>query len=184
MSGFVVGFGSSARGEIESMFELISHRGPYSSGIFENKKVIMAQNYLKADGPAAEGGDEIPAASSWDKNWRICYDGQMGNWNDLLTSRDLSQEHSVLECHKQSGNDLFRHLGDTIFAFVISDGERLFAARDPLGIKTLFYGRKDNTLYLASELKSITKITGEVFEFPAVQCFTRRGSEIPGLHSR
>ena len=48
----------------------------------------------------------------------------------------------------------------------ISDGKDLFAARDLLGIKTLFYGQKADTLYLASELKAILPVTREVYEFP------------------
>ena len=40
------------------------------------------------------------------------------------------------------------------------------AARDSFGIKTLFYGKLKNTLYFASELKCLTIITNQVFEFP------------------
>jgi len=175
MSGFVVGFGNPDKDQIKSMFDLIEHRGTYASGNYKNNKVTMIQNYLKADGLAAKGGDQIPVASSWNKNLRICYDGQMGNWNDLPTTEIISEEHSILECYKESGNDMFRHLADAIFAFVISDGQTLFAARDTLGIKTLFYGRKGDSIYLASELKSITKITDEVYEFPAGHYMTADG---------
>ena len=57
-------------------------------------------------------------------------------------------------------------LGDAIFAFVIVDGDNLFAARDVFGIKTLFWGRDNGTLCLTSELKSLTVITDDVHEFP------------------
>jgi asparagine synthase (glutamine-hydrolysing) len=42
----------------------------------------------------------------------------------------------------------------------------LFAARDLLGIKTLYYGRKNGTLYLASELKSLKAATDDIHAFP------------------
>ncbi|NIM67236.1 MAG: asparagine synthetase B, partial [Armatimonadetes bacterium] len=45
------------------------------------------------------------------------------------------------------------------FSFVISDGKYLFAARDLLGIKTLFYAKKDGNIYLSSELKGIMPVT-------------------------
>ncbi len=171
MSGFVVDFGNPDRSKVESMLELIRHRGPHACGICENKKVIMAQNYLRADGPKDDEGNRIPVASSRDPNLAICYDGQIGNWDKLPLIEDIKEnpfreERLILKLYEQSGKDLFQYLDDAIFAFVISDGEKLIAARDLLGIKTLFYGRKNNTLYLASELKSITKITDEVFEFP------------------
>ena len=58
------------------------------------------------------------------------------------------------------------HLNDAIFSFFILDRDRLFAARDLLGIKTLFFGHADGNLLLASELKSVAGVTGDVNEFP------------------
>lgn len=50
--------------------------------------------------------------------------------------------------------DLF----EGIFAFVIDDGEKLFAARDPLGVKPLYYTLHEGTLVIASEIKSLLAI--------------------------
>jgi asparagine synthase (glutamine-hydrolysing) len=61
---------------------------------------------------------------------------------------------------------MVQHLDDAIFAFVISNGDENFAARDLLGIKTLFYGWKDDTLYFASELKSLVEVADDIYEFP------------------
>lgn len=174
MSGFVAGFGNPDRELIESAFALIGHRGPHASGVHADKKAVMAQNYLQADGPAATGDNGIPLANG---NARICYDGQMGPWNDLPEAGS-SEEQSVLQCYRKFGPDMFGRLTDAIFAFVISDGDNLLAARDTLGIKTMFYGRKDGAVYLASELKSITSITDEVFEFPAGHFMTADGEFI------
>ncbi|MBW2643352.1 MAG: asparagine synthetase B, partial [Deltaproteobacteria bacterium] len=76
------------------------------------------------------------------------------------------EERLLLELYQNHGQSMFSHLNDAIFAFVISDGENLFAARDLLGIKTLFYGWKNTRLYFASELKSLVEITDDVYEFP------------------
>jgi asparagine synthase (glutamine-hydrolysing) len=70
-------------------------------------------------------------------------------------------------------------LDDAIFAFVISDGDELFAARDLLGIKTLFYGRKDQTLYLTTELKSLVSVTDDINEFPPGHYMDSTGNLIP-----
>lgn len=70
---------------------------------------------------------------------------------------------------------MLQYLDDAIFAIVITDGEDVFAARDLLGIKTLFYGRKNRALYFASELKSILAVTDEVHEFPAGHYMTSDG---------
>jgi asparagine synthase (glutamine-hydrolysing) len=66
-----------------------------------------------------------------------------------------------------------------VFAFVIAGGGRVFAARDLLGIKTLFYGRKNGALYFASELKGILAVTDDVREFPAGHVMDETGSLVP-----
>jgi len=177
MSGFAVVYNKKDRLELESMFRLIQHRGPYLSGIFEDKRIAMAQNYLKGDilgGPNADlqGGDtQVPAFNATYPQLRICYDGQMGNWQELapvngIPDGPFREERLLLELYQNHGKSMFSYLNDAVFAFVISDGENLFAARDLLGIKTLFYGRKNATLYFASELKSLVEITDDVHEFP------------------
>jgi len=171
MSGLVVVHGKPDRSELEIMFHQIRHRGPYVSGIFETKEAIMAQNCLEADGTRAHEEVEVPVSSPWDENLRICYDGQMGNWHEITRTHEISdgpyrEERLLLRLYQKYGKDMLNYLSDSIFAFVISKGDGLFAARDLLGIKTLYYGWKDQTLCLASELKSIIEVTEEVYEFP------------------
>ena len=172
MSGFVVGYGVSDQNNVEDMFEKISHRGAYASEIYENEGVTMAQNYHEADCPDAGKENEIPVPGYLDTNLRICYDGQMGNADELGLSHGISddpfkEERLFLHLYEQhGGKDMLNHLDDSIFAFVISNGDKFFAARDLLGIKTLYYGWEDQSLYLTSELKSILEVTKDVNEFP------------------
>jgi len=172
MSGLVVGYGSPDHVKIEEMFKKISYRGPYLSGILTNKSAIMAQNYLRADCPTAIPDEaRVPISSSANGGLRICYDGQMGNVEQLARTYGISagpftEERLVLHLHQEHGSNMCEYLDDAIFAFVISNGDEIFAARDLLGIKTLFYGRRDNTLYLATELKSLATVTDDIHEFP------------------
>ena len=172
MSGLVVGCGSPDHVKVVEMFQKISHRGPYISGIWNTNRVMMAQNYLRADSPTANPDEaRVPIISSANGGLRICYDGQMGNVDELARTQGISagpfaEERILLHLYQKYGSNIFQHLDDTIFAFVISDGDELFAARDLLGIKTLFYGHKDQTLYLATELKSLVTVTDDVNEFP------------------
>jgi asparagine synthase (glutamine-hydrolysing) len=172
MSGLVVGYGSPDHVKIEEMFKKISYRGPYLSGILTNKNAIMAQNYLRADCPTAIPDEtRVPISSSANGELRICYDGQMGNVDQLAETHGIAagpfpEERLLLHLYQEYGSNMFQHLDDAIFAFVISDGKDIFAARDLLGIKTLFYGRKGDTLYLTTELKSLVTVTDDVNEFP------------------
>ncbi|MCD4727397.1 MAG: hypothetical protein K8R46_07045 [Pirellulales bacterium] len=171
MSGLVVGYGQPNREDVAAMFEKIGHRGPALSGLYQRRRAIMAQNYAWGDlAPDGEGA-EVPVVCPRDEDVSICYDGQMGNWEKLAAEHGIAdgpfrEERLLLELYRKYGSDMLRYLGDTIFAFVISDGEKLFAARDLLGIKTLFYGRENGTLYLASELKSLRAVTDDIREFP------------------
>ena len=53
-----------------------------------------------------------------------------------------------------------------MYAFAIADGEKLFVARDPLGIKPLYYGEIEGAWVFASELKAISQHCQNVREFP------------------
>ena len=134
MSGLVVGYGSPNNAKIEEMFQKISHRGPYISGIWNSNRAMMAQNYLKADCPTAISDQaRVPISSSANGGLRICYDGQMGNVDELARTQGISagpfaEERMLLHLYQKYGSNMFQHLDDAIFSFVISDGEDVFAA--------------------------------------------------------
>lgn len=172
MSGLVVAYGRPRLEELQKMFEKISHRGPYASDIWNKNRVMMAQNYLRADiGANMVQSNQVPVGNGSDGELRICYDGQIGNRQQLAYTSGLrggpfEEERLLLHLYKQHGSTIVQHLDDAIFAFVISNGDENFAARDLLGIKTLFYGWKDDTLYFASELKSLVEVADDIYEFP------------------
>lgn len=182
MSGFVVGYGQPDRTTVEEMFEKIEHRGPDVSGIWERKQAVMAQNYLKVDLGPGKDEVELPFTDPGPNPLRICYDGQLGTGNGLEGRKTAShprEDQWLLELYRQHQTDMFDHLNDAIFAFVISDGEDFLAARDLLGIKTLFYGRENGTVYLASELKSLVPVTDELYEFPPGHYMDGAGRLVP-----
>lgn len=171
MSGFALILGQPEPKELETMFEKIKHRGPDLGGLVQTPGAILAQNYLPPDGPEGKTGTELPLAAAANPELRVCYDGQMGNWADLAQKHDLSdgpfrEERLLLALYQKYGPEMLTRLNDAIYALALFDGQNLLAARDPLGLKTLFYGRKGSCLYLASELKSLTAVTDEVYEFP------------------
>lgn len=179
MAGFVVIYGDPNKRELESMFAKISHRGPAHQDTFTALPVMMAQNYLEADLAATLKKSGI-FANLEANGMTMCYDGQMGNWQELgpqygVEDGPFREPALLLKLYQQFGRDMFQHLPDGIFAFVIRDGKRLLAARDLLGIKTLFYGRKNGNLYLGSELKSLTPVTDDVHSFPAGHYMDERG---------
>src|SRR2546425_4426471 len=70
--------------------------------------------------------------------------------------RTRSDSEILLHLYEEEGTHCLRHLRGE-FAFVLWDERNglLFAARDRFGIKPLYYGRFDDTLYVASEAKAL-----------------------------
>ncbi|MCR5356477.1 MAG: asparagine synthase B [Lachnospiraceae bacterium] len=74
----------------------------------------------------------------------------------------------LLPMYELYGVDMFEKL-DAEFACIIYDAkaESFVAARDPIGIRPLFYGYvKDDEIVFASEAKNLVGLVKEVFPFP------------------
>ncbi|AKJ63757.1 asparagine synthase-related protein [Kiritimatiella glycovorans] len=182
MSGFAVGCGEPDRESIEQMMGRIAHRGPFLYGVRESGAVMAGQNYLHADAPQARDGAEVPCHD--DGGRFVTWDGQIGNLPALAEEEGVRpgafrEERLLLHLYEHHGADMFKFLNDAIFTCVVCDNGRMLAARDLLGIKTLFYGRRDGTLYLASELKALCAITDDVNEFPPGHCMDESGALKP-----
>jgi asparagine synthase (glutamine-hydrolysing) len=105
-------------------------------------------------------------------------------YNHLALRRQLEARHRfrtrsdsevIVHLYEDHGAECVRAL-DGMFAFVVSDGVRLLAARDPLGIKPLYVGQRDDgTLWFASEIKALVGVCTEIVEFPPGHLFTTEG---------
>lgn len=81
--------------------------------------------------------------------------------------RSESDCELLLPLYQEYGTDMFRML-DAEFALIIYDGDenRLIAARDPIGIRPLYYGYVDGDIIFASEAKNLVGICEKIFPFP------------------
>lgn len=73
----------------------------------------------------------------------------------------------LLPLYRELGVEMFKTL-DAEFALIIYDGasKSFIAARDPLGIRPLFYGYNGKNIMFASEAKNLTPLTDSVYPFP------------------
>lgn len=74
----------------------------------------------------------------------------------------------LLPLYREYGLEMFQHL-DAEFACLLYDGTsgKLVAARDPIGIRPLYYGYSESgAVAFASEPKSLVGLVKEIFPFP------------------
>ena len=73
----------------------------------------------------------------------------------------------ILEAFLEWGEQAVHRLrGEFAFAVVDRGADRVYLARDPLGVKPLYWSRSGGHLYVASELKALVPVGGPVREIP------------------
>ena len=89
----------------------------------------------------------------------------------LMETYDLKSESDceiLLPLYREYGVEMFKTL-DAEFALILYDGRRgkLIAARDPIGIRPLYYGKTaDGGTVFASEPKNLTGLCETILPFP------------------
>jgi asparagine synthase (glutamine-hydrolysing) len=179
-------WGTADRDLVERLMDGIVHRGPDGSGLHVQPTGVIGQRRLAIMDP--EGGaqplyNETRAAA-------IVANGEIYNFPSLR--KDLTQRHSfattsdtevIMHLFEECGGET-PGLLDGMFAFAICDEEHLFLARDPIGIKPLYYGRGVDSAGLpitafASEMKPLADWVDELHEFPPGTYFDSRVGFVP-----
>src|SRR6266700_6204472 len=150
------------------MTDRIAHRGPDAGGVWshEDERVSVHLGHRRLSIIDLSAAADQPLRKG---SLALIYNGELYNFKDLraelegvgATFTTSSDTEVVLEAWRHWGPaalDRFRGM----FAFAIADtatGE-LVLARDPLGIKPLFYTERGNGIVFASELKAIVSALG------------------------
>lgn len=169
MCGIVTMWGGVDVPFVKSMMDSLEHRGPDAEGAYvsESGPGVLGHRRLSIMDP--QGGNQPIFNES--RNKAIIANGEIYNYPSLfpnLAARHrfttTSDTEAVLHLYEDRGNDVVEEL-DGMYAFVIADREHVYAARDPIGIKPLYYGRRDGSLVFASELKAFPRGVTDVREF-------------------
>ena len=162
--GFRVGrHYSDFREDLRPAVNSLAHRGPDDAGIFldDESRLGLGHRRLSIIDLSPAGRQPMESAAG---DAVIVYNGELYNFRHLRDElaglghrfRSRTDTEVVLNAYLQWGTDcLEKFVG--MFAFAIWDrrSRRLFAARDRLGIKPLYYHHKGGSFLFASELKAL-----------------------------
>jgi len=143
------------------MRDSMIHRGPDDAGIYLQGAVGLAHRRLSIIDLSEAGHQPM---GNEDETLQIVFNGEIYNHVELRNNlkarghvfRSTSDTETILHQYEEDGERCLEKFNG-MFAFVIWDGstKTLFAARDRLGIKPLYYYRDDKKIIMASEIKAI-----------------------------
>ncbi len=148
----------------------LAHRGPDDSGIVLLKETqpepieigLGHRRLAILDlSPLGHQPMQDPVASNW-----IVFNGEIYNFRELRKELEAAgvefKSHSdtevILAAYRVWGESCLRRLGG-MFAFALWDAprKRLLLARDPMGIKPLYYHQSEQTFIFASEVRTLLR---------------------------
>ncbi|MDO4474911.1 MAG: asparagine synthase B [Eubacteriales bacterium] len=156
--------------EFKEHFDKTITRGPDMQRIIERPGMIMGFERLAIMGLDESGMQPF----EFENNLVVC-NGEVYGFRKI--KEELSKKYTfesesdceiLLPLYKEYGTEMFRIL-DAEFACIIYDDTKksFVAARDPIGIRPLFYGYlNDGEIVFASEAKNLVGLVDEVKPFP------------------
>lgn len=146
----------------ERMQDAIRRRGPDQKGLFVSEHAALIHTRLAVIDP--QGGAQPMHFGDGREVYTIVYNGELYNTAELRSELQAAgfsfETHAdtevLLKSYIHWGEDCTLHLNG-IFAFAVWEHqtERLFLARDRIGVKPLFYHLTPEHLIFGSELKAI-----------------------------
>jgi asparagine synthase (glutamine-hydrolysing) len=144
---------------LAAMDALLAHRGPDGSGAWRaaGDRCGLVHRRLAITDLSAAAAQPMRGPDGA----VLVHNGEVYNFIELARElrgegpfRTRSDAEAILAAYRRWGADCLPRLRG-MFAFALWDGERLFAARDPFGIKPFYYAVVDGVLYFASEAKAL-----------------------------
>jgi len=146
---------------VKKMVEILGHRGPDSSGTWQDDGAALGHTRLAIIDLSDAGCQPM---TSTDGCYTLVFNGEIYNFRELRRELEKHGEHFrsssdtevLLLGYRLWGRELLTKLRG-MFAFAVWDSrlQHLFLARDRIGIKPLFYAPLGDGLVFASEIKAL-----------------------------
>jgi asparagine synthase (glutamine-hydrolysing) len=184
MCGIAGFYGPSPAGAgrmlVEKMIATIAHRGPDGRGVHVDGPAGLGHVRLSIIDLAGGGQPFVNEAG----DVAISFNGEIFNYVELrddmlrrgVKFQTRSDTEVILRLYELKGDACVDDLvGDFAFAIWDRRRNRMFLARDRMGVRPLFWTRGRDRLYFASEIKALTAmpdVETEVDPFGLDQIFT------------
>ena len=176
------------RESVARMRDTMRHRGPDDEGLFYGGNVALAHRRLAIIDLSEQGRQPL---TNEDGSVVLVFNGEVYNYLELrndLKSRghqfvSTSDSEVIVHQYEENGEEcLQKFVG--MFAFVLYDkkNRKLFAARDRIGIKPLYYYVDEKMAIFASEIKAILESPGvqRLPDYEAISDYMFAGRSLGG----
>jgi asparagine synthase (glutamine-hydrolysing) len=150
------------------MTDRIAHRGPDAGGVWshEDERVSLHLGHRRLSIIDLSAAADQPLHKG---SLALVYNGELYNFKELRAELKAAGATFITSSDTEVVLEAWRHWGPAaldrfrgMFSFALADTEtgELILARDPLGIKPLFYLERGDGVVFASELKAILAALG------------------------
>jgi asparagine synthase (glutamine-hydrolysing) len=150
---------------LDNMTKILVHRGPDSEGRYylDRGNSIVGLGHRRLSIIDLSENANQPLGNE-DDSVLIVFNGEIYNYKELTEELKARGHRFKSQSDTEAIIHLYEDIGDRcvdrlhgMFAFALWDQmkSRLLFARDPMGVKPLFYVFKDGNFYFASEIKAL-----------------------------
>ncbi len=137
----------------------LAHRGPDALGAYAHENTGLGHSRLSIRDLSDTGSQPMVSSCA---RYVLAYNGEIYNTSELradlsdVTFRGTSDTEVLLEALIRFGSDALQRInGMFAFAFYDREAKTLLLARDPFGIKPLFFTHGQGDFCFASEIKGL-----------------------------
>jgi len=142
---------------LKQMTKTLKYRGPDQKGYFIDKNILLGHRRLSI----IDLKNGIQPMTY--KGYTIVYNGELYNTNEIKNKlkekyefKTTSDTEVLLKGYVEYKEKILDMI-EGIYAFAIYKEDRIFLARDRVGVKPLFYTQINNNFLFASEIKALLK---------------------------
>ena len=147
---------------VQKMLKSMARRGPDDSSYYQERQVSLLHTRLAIIDPV--GGRQPMSLTVGEETYVLIYNGELYNTEEIRKELVFaghrfvghSDTEVVLHAYAQWNERCVERLNG-IFAFAVwqKRAQKLFIARDRIGVKPLFYAQYGKAIVFASEIKTI-----------------------------